>query len=63
MRGNTEEPGIIPLAVAEIFRQIDSMQDREFLLRVSYMEVSVASSTVSLKHIMNLFDWQAEKDV
>lgn len=39
MRGTPEEPGIIPLAVAEIFRQINSMQDREFLLRVSYMEV------------------------
>ena len=30
MRGTPEEPGIIPLAVAEIFRQIDSMQDRNF---------------------------------
>jgi len=40
MRGTTSEQGIIPLAVADIFRQINSMQDREFLLRVSYMEVS-----------------------
>ena len=39
MRGTEKEPGIIPLAVAEIFRQIHSLQDREFLLRVSYMEV------------------------
>ena len=43
MRGTSEEPGIIPLAVAEIFRQIDSMQDREFLLRVSYMEVKAST--------------------
>ena len=39
MRGTASEPGIIPLAVAEIFSQINRMQDREFLLRVSYMEV------------------------
>ena len=39
MRGTPDEPGIIPLAVAEIFDKINSMQDREFLLRVSYMEV------------------------
>lgn len=39
MRGTTGEPGIIPLAVAEIFQQINNMLDREFLLRVSYMEV------------------------
>ena len=38
MRGTDGEPGIIPLAVREIFDRITSMQDREFLLRVSYME-------------------------
>ena len=45
MRGTQQEPGIIPLAVAEIFRQIHSLQDREFLLRVSYMEVIPSTST------------------
>lgn len=39
MRGTVEEPGIIPIAVQEVFSLIDSLQDREFLLRVSYMEV------------------------
>lgn len=39
MMGCPEEPGITPLAVAAIFDRIESMQDREFLLRVSYMEV------------------------
>eukprot|EP00891_Asterochloris_glomerata_P009575 jgi/Astpho2/9575/e_gw1.00146.42.1_t len=39
MRGTEQEPGIIPLAVREIFDHIGSMQDREFLLRVSYMEI------------------------
>jgi centromeric protein E len=40
MRGTPSEPGIIPLAVNEIFDHIANTQDREFLLRVSYMEVS-----------------------
>lgn len=40
MRGTMEEPGIIPMAVQEVFSLIESLQDREFLLRVSYMEVS-----------------------
>lgn len=40
MRGTADEPGIIPMAVQEVFGLIESLQDREFLLRVSYMEVS-----------------------
>jgi centromeric protein E len=39
MRGIPAEPGIIPLAVAEIFELIAEARDREFLLRVSYMEI------------------------
>ncbi|KAA6426660.1 MAG: CENPE type kinesin [Trebouxia sp. A1-2] len=39
MRGTEEEPGIIPLAVSEIFDHISRTQEREFLLRVSYMEL------------------------
>eukprot|EP00983_Pelagomonas_calceolata_P091170 1157512-Pelagomonas_calceolata.AAC.1 len=39
MRGTPEDAGLIPLAVNEIFALIESCQDREFLLRVSYMEV------------------------
>jgi centromeric protein E len=39
MRGTDAEPGLIPLAVHEIFDLIDAHQEREFLLRVSYMEV------------------------
>ena len=47
MRGTEQEPGIIPLAVREIFDHIGSMQDREFLLRVSYMEVCNPSASSS----------------
>lgn len=39
MRGTPDEPGIIPMAVQEVFGLIEQSQDREFLLRVSYMEV------------------------
>lgn len=41
MKGTGDDPGIIPLAVREIFQLIGACQDREFLLRVSYMEVRV----------------------
>lgn len=41
MRGTPDDAGLIPLAVNEIFGLIESCQDREFLLRVSYMEVGV----------------------
>ncbi|KAG0571893.1 hypothetical protein KC19_VG051600 [Ceratodon purpureus] len=39
MRGSPQEPGIIPLAVQEIFKNIQEAEGREFLLRVSYMEI------------------------
>ena len=39
MRGTPQEPGITLLAVRDIFNHIATTQDREFLLRVSYMEV------------------------
>lgn len=39
MRGCQSSPGIIPLAVRAIFDHIEKTQDREFLLRVSYVEV------------------------
>lgn len=42
MRGNDDDPGIIPRAVKEIFDLIESAKNREFLLRVSYMEVSTS---------------------
>ncbi len=39
MTGTEENPGIIPLAISEIFRRIEGMQNREFLLRIGYMEI------------------------
>lgn len=44
MRGSAQEPGLIPLAVQETFKLIDEDQEREFLLRVSYMEVRWCAS-------------------
>lgn len=39
MRGNEEEPGIIPQAIQELFHLLNKAADREFLLRMSYMEI------------------------
>ncbi|XP_068471595.1 kinesin-like protein KIN-7O isoform X3 [Phaseolus vulgaris] len=39
MRGSKAEPGVIPLAVNDLFRIIQQDVDREFLLRMSYMEI------------------------
>jgi len=50
MRGTDEEPGIIPLAVSEIFDHISRTQEREFLLRVSYMEVGSTRAAVLTSH-------------
>ncbi|KAH6779630.1 P-loop containing nucleoside triphosphate hydrolases superfamily protein [Perilla frutescens var. hirtella] len=39
MRGSKFEPGVIPLAVYDLFDFIQQEMDREFLLRMSYMEI------------------------
>ncbi|VFQ71703.1 unnamed protein product [Cuscuta campestris] len=39
MRGSSSEPGVIPLAVHDLFNFIQEEVDREFLLRMSYMEI------------------------
>ncbi|XP_022747090.1 kinesin-like protein KIN-7O [Durio zibethinus] len=39
MRGSAAEPGVIPLAVHDLFDIIQQDMDREFLLRMSYMEI------------------------
>ncbi|RRT69652.1 hypothetical protein B296_00015666, partial [Ensete ventricosum] len=39
MRGSVAEPGIIPLAVHDLFLSIQEDIDREFLVRMSYMEI------------------------
>ncbi|QCD99053.1 kinesin-like protein KIN-7N [Vigna unguiculata] len=39
MNGSETDAGVIPRAVRDIFATIDTMSDREFLIRVSYMEI------------------------
>ncbi|KAG0016895.1 hypothetical protein BGZ82_000914 [Podila clonocystis] len=39
MSGTQQEPGITPRAVDDIFKHIRENSDREFLLRVSYLEI------------------------
>jgi centromeric protein E len=39
MQGTANSPGVIPLAITDIFSYIREMPSREFLLRVSYLEI------------------------
>lgn len=39
MTGSDEEPGILPLSISDIFQQISTDTEREYLLRVSYLEI------------------------
>ena len=39
MIGDDQEPGIVVLAVRQIFKEIEASEDREFLLRVGYFEI------------------------
>ncbi|CAL5207567.1 unnamed protein product [Lathyrus oleraceus] len=39
MRGSKAEPGVIPRAVQDLFEILQQDVDREFLLRMSYMEI------------------------
>lgn len=39
MQGTTSSPGVIPLAITDIFSYIRETPHREFLLRVSYLEI------------------------
>nr|CAD1822374.1 unnamed protein product [Ananas comosus var. bracteatus] len=39
MYGSEDDPGIVPLAVQDVFRTARMSADREFLIRVSYMEI------------------------
>jgi hypothetical protein len=43
MGGTDEEPGVIPSAIDRVFDGIDEDKEREFLLRVSYVEVRLDS--------------------
>ncbi|XP_010544008.1 PREDICTED: kinesin-like protein KIN-7N [Tarenaya hassleriana] len=39
MKGSETDPGIIHRAVRDVFERIKTISDREFLIRVSYMEI------------------------
>jgi centromeric protein E len=39
MQGTANQPGVIPLAITDIFSYIRENPEREFLLRVSYLEI------------------------
>nr|XP_056711807.1 centromere-associated protein E [Euleptes europaea] len=39
MLGTKSSPGILPMAIEDVFKTICRIPDREFLLRISYMEI------------------------
>ncbi len=39
IHGTQSDPGMIPLSVESVFQFIETCPDREFVLRVSYLEV------------------------
>lgn len=39
MNGTSKHPGVIPLSILECFESIGTYRDREFLFRVSYLEI------------------------
>jgi centromeric protein E len=39
IRGTQAEPGVVGLSIAQVFAAIRAASDREYLLRVSYMEI------------------------
>lgn len=39
MNGSAKQPGIIPQTIYDLFNLITTMSDREFLFRVSYLEI------------------------
>ena len=61
MLGTSHEPGIVPLAVRAIFDHIEATQDREFLLRVSYMEVRTSRKESTSCHGMTGFQCDDER--
>jgi centromeric protein E len=54
MHGEQRSPGIIPLAVKDVFSIIQETPEREFLLRVSYLEIynEVGSYSVYLHGLL-----------
>lgn len=41
MRGTEEYPGVIPLAIEDVFKWIYKNHEREYLCRISYLEVII----------------------
>uniref|UniRef100_A0A4Y0B5U8 Kinesin motor domain-containing protein n=2 Tax=Anopheles funestus TaxID=62324 RepID=A0A4Y0B5U8_ANOFN len=39
MIGNDREPGVVPLTASEIFEQIKKIKERQFLIRVGFIEI------------------------
>ena len=65
MTGDENCPGIIPYALGEIFNYISGTENREFLLRVSYMEIynEVITDLLKPKHTNLKIHENTQKEV
>ncbi|KAK8770437.1 hypothetical protein V5799_013098, partial [Amblyomma americanum] len=56
MMGTTSQPGLIPLAINAIFNIIENVPEREYLIRISYIEIYN-------ENIMDLLDTTCGKNL
>ena len=65
MFGDENSPGIIPQSLKQVFRYISETEKREFLLRVSYMEIykEVITDLLKPKHTNLKIHENTQKDV
>ena len=65
MSGDENSPGIIPHSLKEVFNYISETENREFLLRVSYMEIynEVITDLLKPKHTNLKIHENAQKEV
>ena len=54
MQGDKAAPGIIPRAVDDIFEVIKQTPNREFLLRISYLEIYKCVKPLALRGFLGL---------
>jgi hypothetical protein len=56
MMGSEQHPGIIPLTIVELFSTLDKMQQNQFKVMLSYLEVIVFIMVIPGNQIMKQFN-------
>ena len=55
MLGSTHDPGLIESSINHLFDEIEGMEEKRFLLRVSYMEIYNENVTDLLADVSDLW--------